>query len=150
MRDKKMKLFIISVVFLLGIVVAVWNMRNKSNPMPVQTANTELTEFYYSHRGSMVDDIYSYEVKSDESSPTGFTVIFNLNCGYDVYSTPADARLIENVLALIGECELHQWNGFNESDSMILDGSGFSLDVVYANGTEIHAHGNNSFPAGYR
>ena len=72
-----------------------------------------------------------------------------MRCGYEVYSTYADAELIREVSVLIEECELHKWNGFNESDSMVLDGSGFSLDIVYADGTEVHAHGSNSFPKGY-
>ncbi len=152
MQDKKnMKMLIVllSSIVLLVLAVGIWKMNRISHPVPVPAADSALTEFYYSHSGSMVDEIYSYEVKADENGSTGYTVIFDLRCGYEVYSTYADAELIREVSVLIEECELHKWNGFNESDSMVLDGSGFSLDIVYADGTEVHAHGSNSFPKGY-
>ena len=150
MQDKKkMLIIILSVIVLLGLAVGVWKIWSASRLVPVPITDAALKEFCYSHSGSMVDEIYSYEIKSDESSPTGYTVIFDLRCGYEVYSTYADAELIREVSVLIEECELHKWNGFNETDSMVMDGSGFSLDIVYADGTEVYAHGSNSFPKGY-
>jgi len=152
MQDKKkmkMLIIILLVIVLLVLAVGIRKIWSASRPVPVPTTDAALTEFSYSHSGSMVDEIYSYEIKSDESSPTGFTVIFNLRCGYEVYSTSADAGLIQAVVDLIEECELHKWNGFNETDSMVMDGSGFSLKIAYVDGTEVYAHGSNSFPANY-
>ena len=148
-RKRKMLSIILSIIVLLVLAVGVWKIWSASLQIPVPITDAALKEFYYSHSGSMVDEIYSYEIKSDESSPTGYTVIFDLNCGYEVYSTSADAELVQAVIDLIEECELHKWNGFNETDSMVMDGSGFSLWIVYADGTEIYAHGSNSFPANY-
>jgi len=152
MQDKKkmkMLIIILLVIVLLVLAVGIRKIWSASRPVPVPTTDAALTEFSYSHSGSMVDEIYSYEIKSDESSPTGYTGIFSLHCGYEVYSIFADAELVQAVIDLIEECELHKWNGFNETDSMVMDGSGFSLKIAYVDGTEVYAHGSNSFPANY-
>ena len=41
------------------------------------------------------------------------------------------------------------WDGFHGSDSMLLDGTQFSIGFTFADGTAVHASGYGSFPANY-
>ena len=42
------------------------------------------------------------------------------------------------------------WNGFNETDPDVLDGSSFSLEIELVDGSIITAHGSNAYPKNYR
>jgi hypothetical protein len=42
-----------------------------------------------------------------------------------------------------------RWDGFHGSDSMLLDGTQFSIDFAFADGTAVHAGGYGSFPENY-
>lgn len=104
--------------------------------------------FCYSNSGSSTYEIYSYEVGRDEDTGE-WTVICELHCGYDTYSLPADEELMHKLTEIIDEHALREWDGFSASDSMMLDGSGFSLEVDFADGSAVYAHGSNSFPDGF-
>ena len=110
--------------------------------------NARISSFYYSHRGSISYDIYSYDVVKNEETGE-MSVNYELNCGYETYTLPADAELMQELTALVHTHDLHKWDGFAKSDSMIMDGSGFSLGVSFENGDGITASGSNSFPNGY-
>jgi len=104
--------------------------------------------FCYYNSGSSTYEIYSYEVGRDEETGE-WTVICELHCGYDTYTLPADAELMNKLTEIMDAHTLRQWDGFSASDSMVLDGSGFSLEVDFADGSSIDAHGSNSFPDGF-
>lgn len=104
--------------------------------------------FCYSNSGSSTYEIYSYEVGKDEETGE-LVVIYELHCGNETYELPADAELMQELQLLIDQHELRKWDGFSKTDSMVLDGSGFSLEVDFADGTSIAARGSNSFPDGF-
>ena len=52
------------------------------------------------------------------------------------------------LLDLVNECHVKEWDGFSGYDPDILDGSSATINAVI-DGEEISAHGNNSFPEGY-
>ncbi len=104
--------------------------------------------FCYSNSGSSTYEIYSYEVGRDEETGE-WMVDYELHCGNETYELPADEELMQELQLLVEQYELRSWNGFSESDSMVLDGSGFSLEIDFADGSSIDAHGSNSFPEGF-
>ena len=104
--------------------------------------------FCYSNSGSSTYEIYSYEVGRDEETGE-WTVICELHCGYDTYTLPADAELMNKLTEIMDAHTLRQWDGFSASDSMVLDGSGFSLEVDFEDGSAVYAQGSNSFPDGF-
>jgi len=104
--------------------------------------------FCYSNSGSSTYEIYSYEVKKDEETGE-WTTVCGMHCGYETYTLPADKELLNKLSEIIDVHTLREWDGFNEYDSMVMDGSGFSLEVDFADGSSIRAHGNNSFPGGF-
>ena len=110
--------------------------------------NAAFDYFCYSNSGSSTYEIYSYEVGRDEDTGE-WTVICELHCGYDTYTLPADAELMNKLTEIMDAHTLRQWDGFSASDSMVLDGSGFSLEVDFADGSAVYAYGSNSFPDGF-
>ena len=58
-------------------------------------------------------------------------------------------ELYERVLELANTYQIKSWDGFSESNSDILDGSSFNFYATL-DGENIHAHGSNAFPEGYR
>ncbi len=60
-----------------------------------------------------------------------------------------DAEYMERVDQIVADYAISEWNGFSGSRPYVLDGEMFSLEIVMAEGEEIHASGNNSFPEHY-
>ncbi len=55
----------------------------------------------------------------------------------------------QQMLALLNECEVMEWNGFNESNPNVLDGESFSFSATVNDGTTISAGGSNAYPKNY-
>lgn len=132
----------------ISIVIAVlmgFQMNGNQGP---PTDEARIVYFCYSHRGSSTYEIYSYEVAADEETGE-MTVWYDLCCGNETYTLPAGGELMQELLAIYDAHSLWKWDGFSGTDSMILDGSGFSLHVRFADGTGISASGSNCYPTGY-
>lgn len=61
-----------------------------------------------------------------------------------------DAEFMERLHQLCIKHDILRWDGFDEYDNLVSDGTGFSLRVDYENGSKVRANGMNSFPQGYR
>ncbi len=107
----------------------------------------QLTEFYFSHTGMTIDQIYSYALIRE-----GEEVDMKLEwrAGKYVLEEATDLSYIQAIEEIMRREEIGAWNGFDQRNDQALDGSGFSLYAVFDDGTEISASGQNSFPAGYR
>ena len=60
-----------------------------------------------------------------------------------------DAEFVDRLEAVLTEYDVKSWNGFDEKDYDIMDGIGFSLDVVMADESEIDAVGYMEWPEGF-
>lgn len=56
---------------------------------------------------------------------------------------------IDKLEAIIRKYDINSWDGFHESNLDILDGSAFTLNITYSDGTEVNADGYMMWPAGY-
>ncbi|MBQ4089296.1 MAG: hypothetical protein IJC56_05365 [Clostridia bacterium] len=110
--------------------------------------NVRIASFIYRHTGSVTSEIYSYEVTRDAESGE-MRVFYDLNCGYETYTLPADEELMRQLEELVVAHNLSRWNGFDETNSRVLDGTGFKLGICFDDGSEITALGSNRFPNGY-
>lgn len=115
-------------------------------PDPVATRDdVAITSFEYTRGGSSADSFASYSVWL-EDGVVRMTADFITRDG-------ADVELCEDALAqlasVVEKHDLCAWNGFDETNAFVLDGSNFSLSFVLEDGTSIHAHGSNSFPNGF-
>ena len=64
-------------------------------------------------------------------------------------SMKIDPSVAEALSGIIASRDLVSWDGFNENDPYVLDGEGFSMRLVFSDGTQAEASGENSFPDGY-
>ncbi len=111
-------------------------------------ARSTITTFSFSHRGTSTYDIYSYELLKDEETGK-MTVRCEFSCGNEVYVLPAEDEFIQDLSEIVDNHAIEKWDGFNKSNSFMLDGSGFSLYIGFTDGTDINAYGSNRFPKGY-
>ena len=58
-------------------------------------------------------------------------------------------ELYGEICALLQNCKVASWDGFNKGNKYVLDGKQFTLDAII-NGSKIHASGENNFPKTYR
>ena len=96
------------------------------------------------------EDIRLYE-RMDKGGPV---LVLSRAVGYSPDSRKEavlDAAQLAELEALLDKNGVRSWDGFKGRPRMdVLDGEGFSLSVSFRDGAEIHASGENKFPAGYR
>jgi len=103
-----------------------------------------MESFSFSHSGMRSDSIYTLSAQRTEQ---GWQAELSLLCGEKLYTLPmaeADA-----LAALMDSHDLWSWNGFDKVDKRVLDGTGFDLNIRFADGKELTASGSNAFPKGY-
>ena len=133
----KINLIIMSLLSILGI--------NAS------ANNDGIKHFEYRYRGSIGGDSFSIEVnRATDTTPATITLDYMQHRDYGKLSSSVNEAFIDSIEALCEKYDIQKWDGFNETNHEVLDGSGFSLYVKYESGKSVNAYGNNSFPAGYR
>ena len=132
----------------LAVLACFLGFRTGGNHAPSVGNESPISYFCYSNSGSSTYEIYSYEVERDEESGA-MMVIYELNCGNLIYSVPADEALMRELSAIVASTNIHKWDGFKKTNSMVMDGSGFSLSIAFEDGSMIKASGSNSFPEGF-
>lgn len=101
--------------------------------------------FFYLRSGMSTYEARSYEVKENGR---GCFVWIELHHTHHIVLPMTDADR-EALSALVAELALSEWDGFDQTDPDVLDGSSFSLDAAFEDGSTLTAHGSNSFPEGY-
>ena len=104
-----------------------------------------IAAFSYRYNGSIGGNSFRYELKDGRLS-----MDFMEHRDYGELSEDIPEGFAEKLEALCDSCRIRRWNGFDKVDRRVLDGSGFSLSIKYADGKTLSAHGSNSFPNGYR
>ena len=119
----------------------------QQQPVEADGDPLDITALSFSHSASYTEGCYLIEIKgTDSGTHIRAEELFGLQ-------RVAEAVTEEDVLAQLGELtgkyHVERWDGFNASDSMVQDGSSFSLDITLADGSTITARGSNSFPKHY-
>ena len=60
-----------------------------------------------------------------------------------------EPQIADELVRMIDEYDIRDWDGFDESNPEVDDGEFFYFSAVLADGTSIYAHGENAFPATY-
>ena len=60
-----------------------------------------------------------------------------------------DEALYLYVAGLVHACGVRDWNGFDEYDSRVLDGTTFRFEAKLSDGTTVKANGSNAYPKHY-
>ncbi len=111
------------------------------SPVEPETSDAKkvISSFEIYRNGELAYDYYEIDL-----FPDGYAVSVN---GGSFRSM--DERYIDELLQVIEEYDLYQWDGFDRSRENVLDGEGFRLEVVFTDGTSIQAIGDNAFPENY-
>ena len=99
----------------------------------------KISTFYLYRNGEIKYDSYHITLWQD-----GYHV--SVNDGDDQH---IDTESVETLMRIVDEYDLEQWDGFSESESFVLDGEGFWLEIQLTDGTSILARGDNAFPKNY-
>lgn len=59
------------------------------------------------------------------------------------------ADFADKLCTLMSDKRIGRWNGFKKHNRMVMDGTGFGLDVYFTNGKSIRASGYMKWPSGY-
>lgn len=105
----------------------------------------DFVKLSFAHNGMSSYDNYNLELEVID----GKKLVRVVGIGAEPYEKEADARIYDALKALMLDSDVPNWDGFNKVDNNVLDGSGFSLTVTFADGTKLNAHGSNDFPKGY-
>jgi len=107
----------------------------------------EIAAFTFAHRGMSSGDCYTYTAEAVEGG-TKLTLL--LNAGNVTEELTVEEPVLEQLGAIAGKYRLDLWDGFDKTKSRVSDGSGFTLSISLADGSEISAHGSNAFPDRYQ
>lgn len=107
------------------------------------TAQRRVYEGYKTESGVHLEYYISTEMWDDKTSG-------NVECRNVVRTIDADESVFQKLCAVFGSYKIAQWAGFRGYDSQVLDGTGMCFEAVLADGSEINANGNNSFPKNYK
>ena len=100
---------------------------------------SEITSLFYSRT---TDILYpTYDLNRTQN---GYTLSVGDEAPRRITSETADA-----LLDILWKYDLYAWDGFHESNSLVLDGEMFSLEITFADGSSIRAYGTNAFPQHY-
>ena len=127
---------------LLGVCALLYAV-HALNSNNVKATQVPVTAFSYSHRGTSYDSIYSYEVEASGNDYRFRFLPMREEDAKTAIMTESDVAALHEI---INRFDLWKWHGFEKSASGVLDGAGFTLNILFADGTVIAAHGNNAFP----
>lgn len=123
---------------------------SSGQPEPVITKGEPLTitAFEFTHSGSIANDCYWYSIEETKEG-VRFQSEGLYSGGEIVDLVVDDDQILTQLGELAGTYQADRWNGFDQTNSMVLDGSGFSVRITLADGGTISARGSNSFPKGF-
>lgn len=119
---------------------------HKPAPNPPAMPDAALTFFSFSESSSYFKRVQGYEYRLKEGNSAAHFLMANEEAAYPV---PVDQAWVDTLTGFIRQYDMMAWDGFQGSDSMLLDGTQFRLNFAFADGTSVHASGYGRFPKGY-
>ena len=152
-----MKANTILLILCAGLISLLCGCGAAKNPAPDAPAQSEqmetggepmdITAFSFQHRASYADGCYLFELKrTDEGTHLYAEEQFSNG---RVADAMIDDSALEQLGRLAGDCRIDRWDGFDETNKRVRDGTGFALNVTLADGSTISARGSNAFPGNY-
>lgn len=117
-----------------------------TQPAAPPAEEATLTAFFFNYNAMACPLFSGLEAKQTED---GWIARFFLYRGNDATDIPLTEEDVATLSRIVEEYALWSWDGFEKSDSSMLDGENFSFQARYSDGTQIDAYGNNCFPQGY-
>lgn len=121
----------------------------KTETQPViNTEGAKITKFHYRYDGSIAGLNYAYTLQK-KSDNYLFTYENPLNPRLDGRQKEVDNEIIDKLHRLYDKYEIAEWNGFDKTGNMVVDGDSFSLEILFDNEEKLRAGGANASPKGY-
>lgn len=119
----------------------------KGSPSANPVEITDVQELTFGEQGSSVPEVTGFTLTRTEEG----TCIRLENAYWDEeYEHMEEKVLMEQVREILETYDVGSWNGFSDTNSMVLDGESFYIAVKFVDGTELLASGSNSFPPNYK
>ena len=120
------------------------NIKRKSNNIK------DINKFYFSYSTSnYIYGSVSYDIAL-ENEKYILTIKLDNVAPEDAVKIEINNTILENVLVILNKYQVKNWNGFNKSDSNVLDGNSFNMSITEKDETHISAHGYMMWPENYR
>ena len=115
-------------------------------PIPKALPDAPLNHLSFSESHSYYARVQGYEFRSEDGK---YTAYFDLADAEEPYPVPVDQAWADTLTGFIRQYDMMAWDGFRGSDSMLLDGTHFSMHFGFQDGTAVHASGYGRFPSDY-
>lgn len=119
---------------------------SSSPPEPPPEPSSPLITLSFSESASYFKRVQGYEFRAEDGKYTAYFYMANED---EPYPVPVDQAWVDTLTGFIGQYGMMGWDGFHGSDSMLLDGTQFSISFTFADGTAVHAGGYGRFPENY-
>ena len=120
--------------------------KGKNGKLWARKNRSGIAEFRYRYDGTIGGNNYTYRITQKENGAV-FTCEFMGYPAVKSIRTEADPGLLARLNALYEKYRVYKWDGYAKHNTLICDGSGFSLEITFRDGAEFYASGMNAFPA---
>ncbi len=141
-KGEAMKKRAVLLCFLSAILMLLQGCHKSAPVIP----DAALSSFSFSENNSYFKRIQGYEYRLEEGRSVAYFLIADEE---EAYPVPVDQAWVDALTGFIHQHGMMAWDGFQGSDSMLLDGTQFSLNFAFADGTTVHASGYGIFPVNY-
>lgn len=105
-----------------------------------------LTMLDFSESSSYYERVQGYEFRAEDGTYTAYFFMANEE---EPYPVPVDQAWVDVLTGFVNQYSMMSWDGFQGSDSMLLDGTSFSFSMEFSDGATVHAGGYGRFPVHY-
>lgn len=140
-------LWILLLIVAAGILWGCTQIPGKPTEPWVEGEAATITELSFYYADCTANGWFTYAVRQEDDSV--ILRVEDFYTGEDGWETQISEPLLEELGKTVGHYRLEQWDGFQASNSMILDGSSFSIFIRMADGSTVSARGTNAFPENY-
>lgn len=141
----KKRLFLLPVILATTLLVGGCHYSPPASPPP-PLPDSPLSMMYFSESASYYKHVQGYEFRAEEGA---YTVYFHLANEEEPYAVQADQAWAETLTGFISQYGMMAWDGFKDNASGLLDGTQFSINFTFVDGTSVRASGYGSFPVNY-
>ena len=110
---------------------------------------SSLSDLYFSYGPTDIyhgDNAYSLRLGD---TPNEIIVGYKESGNEEAEEKIVDEGFLTKLIEIIEKNGVNRWDGFNGSDSYILDGSAFGLEISTKDGKNLSAHGHMTYPDGF-
>ncbi|MBQ9314405.1 MAG: hypothetical protein IJ220_05350 [Clostridia bacterium] len=140
-----MKVWYITVLIIIILAIIFFRIKKCGNP-----PDNEILHFRFS-RGYSLGGAIEQELYIENDTVYYKKETFSYRADKDVKLLEVvDTMFLKELEKIIRDNHLALWNGFEQSNSNVMDGNNFTLRITYKNGQSISANGYMMYPQGYQ